>query len=220
MKIITLNQTGTRPATAKLFHSENGSSFYVVTHGKEARGCWQVRYPLGTRDFPPDPALPKLTLAGDDYRLVSLKKKDLRGNEVSIIGRANPDPGRFLVFWDLMPPNLDLEPNPNFKPNSNLNSNPNFNVISRPFTANYSVSGDVEIIAEGATMFGPPARRSHVPCPVLLVRGACTLRWWYMNSGTNPGALSEYFARLDPEIDARFGFDPEWHVGAVEDVAA
>lgn len=85
-----------------------------------------------------------------------------------ILGRGSPD-GQQLVLWSLAP---------GFRGG-----------------ATYSVSGDAAVIAEGYEAQGDAGRMGGAPCPVLIVKGPCVLRW--SRSGRLYGTPADWRATYD-----------------------
>src|SRR5690606_26810054 len=74
MKIISISIRGVRPVAATKTKAKDGAEYYVLTHGQNGRGRWQIRLPLAAREFPaPADGGDKFLLDGQ-YKLVDLRK--------------------------------------------------------------------------------------------------------------------------------------------------
>lgn len=76
--------------------------------------------------------------------------------------------------------------------------------------ATYTTDGMVEVLAEGHEAFGAAGGRpGRAPCPVLLVRGPCRLRW--QRGGRITDRENDYTAVYD---------GAQWRIGPSADMGA
>jgi hypothetical protein len=148
MKIQKLSTSGITLAAPTVETSRDGRRFFVFTHGERGRGRWEIRLPLGNKDFPPahcgKPAVDQ------EYTLINLKKADPKGNGLFLLA-AGRDDGDQLILWSL---------SPGFRGG-----------------ASYEVSGKARVIAMGKEAQGDAGRMGGADCPVVHVTGPCRLEW-------------------------------------------
>jgi len=213
MKVVVLDRDGVRPAMAEAIKAKSGALYYAVRHGENGRGRWEVRFPLAAREFPvpTEPVIGTLVedivdwahcpickkrfwdstqnLVGQkcptcrefgalnykfldlkevDLKLVDLKKIDPRGNGQYLLARGEDD-GNYLVLWSL---------DPGFRGG-----------------ADYTVSSNAKIIAEGEEAQGDAGHMGGAMCPVVLVTGPCRLQWH--RTGRLYGRPADWTAEFD-----------------------
>lgn len=170
MKIISISTRGVQPVAAVKTRAKTGSEYYVLTHGEDGRGRWQIRIPLAAREFPaPADAGDRFPLAGD-YKLVDLHKQDPRGNALYLLALGQED-GQQLVLWSLSP--------------------------GYRGSASFEVSGQAHVIAQGEEAQGDAGRMGGAVCPVVLVTGPCRLSW--RRAGRLYGDSANWTAEFDGE---------------------
>jgi hypothetical protein len=147
MKIISISKNGVVTAVANAVTTQNNNKFYVLSHGEEGRGRWEIRIPLAVKDFPPND---KQLILTEDYKLINLKKKDKRDNSLYLIVKGDND-GKYLVLLSLSP--------------------------GYRGGASYKVNGKATVIGEGYEAQGIAGRMGESPCPIILVEGPCNLSW-------------------------------------------
>jgi len=163
MKIRKISTRGIEIPVAGL---EPGNRFYLLTHGESGRGRWQVRIPLPSREFPVGEE--RTLLLDGEFKLVSLGKKDARGNDLYLLARGHDD-GLWLVLWSLSP--------------------------GYRGGAFFEVQGNAKIVALGEEAQGQAGRMGGAYCPVVLVEGPCRLLW--SRSGRLYGSPSDWAAEFD-----------------------
>jgi hypothetical protein len=132
----------------------SGKRTWGYRHGQQGPGgLWEVRIPLGVRDFPysegaPAPADPEVKL------IRMLDKIDGRGNPLCVLGKGHAD-GQQLVLWGLTPSTGGAE----FEPPKD-----NVKVLSTGYEAGKPGCAGAE-------------------CLVLLVTGPCTIAWRQLKEG-------------------------------------
>lgn len=168
MKIIGISIRGVQPVAATKTKAKNGAEYYVLTHGQNGRGRWQIRIPLAAREFPaPADAGDRFPLDGE-YKLVDLRKKDPRGNPLYLLALGQED-GQQLVLWSLSP--------------------------GYRGGASFEVFGQAKVLAQGEEAQGDAGRMGGAACPVVLVTGPCRLVW--QRSGRLYGSEADWTAEFD-----------------------
>ena len=167
MKVISLSIRGVQPVAATKTRAKSGAEYYVLTHGEEGRGRWQVRFPLAAREFPAQPEVDNFPLDGE-FKLVDLRKQDPRGNQLYLLAKGQED-GQQLVLWHLSP--------------------------GYRGGAEYELSGQARVIAQGEQAQGAAGRMGGAACPVVLVTGPCRLVWH--RSGRLYGSEADWIAEFD-----------------------
>jgi hypothetical protein len=144
MKIRKISVRGVEIPAAGL---EPGGRYYCLSHGESGRGRWEVRLPLAQREFP---VQGQELVLDEEYKLISLGKKDARGNDLYLLARGHDD-GLWLILWYL---------DPGFRGGASFNA-----------------QGNARVIALGEEAQGLAGRMGGAPCPVVLVDGPCRLEW-------------------------------------------
>ena len=170
MRVIRISLSGPRPAAPIVCRTRDGRPYYAFVHGEQGRGRWEVRIPLGARDFPVDEERRTEEFMEADFRLVKLGKKDARGNELFLLGRGESD-GAYLVLWSLSP--------------------------GYRGSAGYNLEGQAEAIAYGCEEQVAAGRLGGADCPVVLVTGPCRLTWH--RRGRLYGGQPDWVAEFDGE---------------------
>jgi hypothetical protein len=207
MKAVRLTTQGITPAIARTSVTPTGARPLVLAHGETGDNpdAWCIWLPL-TRDLKRaarqhitlDGGDEVLALDGLDVRLRRLteerppgqttKRVDKRGQRMFALVPADELMGaedlRHLVLWSLEP-GVGGE-------------------------ATYTTDGMVEVLAEGHEAFGAAGGRpGRAPCPVLLVRGPCRLRW--QRGGRITDRENDYTAVYD---------GAQWRIGPSADMGA
>lgn len=150
MKVARIDTRGFHRVDAEKATTQNGSEYYVLTHGEEGRGRWQIRIPLAVREFPAPVDGGKSLPLVDDYKLIDLKRTDSKGNELYLLALGEND-GTHLILWCL---------------DGGYRG-----------TATYEVEGKAEVISKGQYAQGAAGRMGSEDAPVVLVTGPCRLIW-------------------------------------------
>ena len=172
MKVVNISKFGIDKRIAKKEKATNGKFFYMLTHGEEGRGRWQVRFPLGAKDYPCyENSAITLDISQEDFKLININKKDKKGNDLYILGKGYDD-GSFLVMWNL---------NPGFRGG-----------------ASYKLEGQAVLIAEAEEAQGDAGRMGGAVCPIVLVSGPCKLKW--KRTGRLYGDPSDWVCEFDGKV--------------------
>jgi len=147
VKVRSVSTKGIQNLSPIEITAKNGQTYLAFCHGKNGRGRWEVRFPLGKRDFP---GKPEDISEDQEFSLIDLKKKDARKNNLYLLGKGEKD-NKYLIFWFL---------SPGFRG-----------------SADYKVSGKAKIISIGYEAQGLAGRAGGADCPVVLVEGPCILKW-------------------------------------------
>ncbi len=148
--INTLDRGGIAPAKPTRLEGPRGP-YWAFAHGERGRGRWQYRLPIaGPASDTPPPSGP--------YTLHAIRtadgapRLDAAGNPLYILRRARAlEADAQLILWHLSP--------------------------GYRGSATYTLGGHAEILAAGEEAQGIAGRMGGAPCPVVLVRGPCQLRW-------------------------------------------
>jgi hypothetical protein len=97
MKVFELSYAGARPAKAIKMPSR-GEWYYALLFGSHEETGWQVRIPLGISDFPCYADSPATLTLDEDYGLLPLNSRDLKGNPSKLLIRGQEDPGVLVLF--------------------------------------------------------------------------------------------------------------------------
>jgi len=101
MKIINISYL-CRKATCPIAYPiqiKDGSRFFCVNHGQVSRQGWQLRFPLGIKDFPCNDMDDQIHLDGD-YDLLDMRRTDKKDNKQYLIVKGSPSEAQ-LVFWSM-----------------------------------------------------------------------------------------------------------------------
>jgi len=183
MKIMKISKDGMQTVRAIPVESKTGELYFCITHGEEGRGRWQLRFPIPTRIIKPESKNSRLEVL--EGELISLNKKDARGNDQVLIVpsvwkvHTNTSTGDkhgeetqnsdYLIFWNLSP--------------------------GYRGGANCITSGSAEIIGRGEEAQGGAGRMGGSTCPVVKVSGPCVLTW--IRTGRLYGSPEKFTAVYD-----------------------
>lgn len=169
MKVVRISKNGVCGASPSVNQTRDGGKrFFTFNHGSVGRGRWEVRFPLGFRDFPVEHDDPKSPDPETEYKLIDLKRKDPEGNGQYLLGKGIKD-GSYLVLWSL---------SPGFRGG-----------------ATFAVTGKAKVIATGEEAQGDAGRMGGAACPVVYVTGPCILTW--ERSGRIYGEKGSWVAEFD-----------------------
>ena len=206
MKIVSISRRGVSHPAPTRVPGKRGP-YYALLHGEQGRGRWQVRWPLGHRDFPA-PEVPLLTGEGDQVACPRghAFPAPRRGQEcprcAQEVARGEPLEGHYALQGPL---GEDPRGNPRYRivagrdPEGTqedqlvlLHLDPGFRGGAR-----YEVSGAAQVLALGHQAQGDAGRMGGAPCPVLYVTGPTEIRW--VRGGRLYGSPSRWVARFDGE---------------------
>lgn len=167
MKAISISKNGVSVKSAVKIDTATGS-YYAMTHGENGRGRWQVRIPLAAREFPVIESAAYELKVDKDIKLIDLKKKDKRENDMFLAVHGQAD-GHYLIFLDL---------HPGYRGG-----------------ASYSISGNIQLISTGYEAQGDAGRMGGADCPVFTATGPCRIEWH--RRGRLYGSPADWVAEFD-----------------------
>ena len=152
MNIITLSTSGITTNVSVL--SVHG--VFMLTHGQDGRGRWQVRFPIHVRAFGLDTRDVTVTqiaqiITDTEITLTRTGRKDREGNDVLLIRPGQAD-DKQMVLWNLSP--------------------------GYRGGATYEMRGDARLLAEGYEAQGAAGRMGGAPCPIVEVGPGPALLTW------------------------------------------